>query len=126
MIACLYERGDRTAYETITCARLRPSALAGGRPVARRRRIQYNLDGDSCLFLKKGSRGPEPITANDLKRVVWEITRPGGQVDTLLVCVNAMGNPRTIPDGGHSGRHSSAGGILSPDCGRRRPRTDRR
>ncbi len=56
----------------------------------RKRRILYNLDGDSCLFLKKGRRGPGPITADDLRTVVHEITAPGSQVDTLLVCVNAQ------------------------------------
>ena len=56
----------------------------------RPRRILYNLDGDSCMFLKKGSKGPETITADDLKTAVLELTEPGSQVDTLLVCINAQ------------------------------------
>ncbi|HAB17762.1 MAG TPA: hypothetical protein PLX89_23195 [Verrucomicrobiota bacterium] len=54
------------------------------------RRILYNLDGDSCLTLKAGRNGPGPITTNDLVQLVDELTAPGSQVDTLLVCVNAQ------------------------------------
>lgn len=54
------------------------------------RRVLYNLDGDSCLTLVAGRRGPGPITTNDLVRIVEELTEPGSQVDTLLVCVNAQ------------------------------------
>jgi len=89
-IACLYERGEKSPYETIACARLARGSLTEDKPGARKRRILYNLDGDSCLTLKRGSRGPGPITADDLKTIVREITRPGSQVDTLLVCVNAQ------------------------------------
>ena len=56
----------------------------------RRRRILYNLDGDSCMTLKKGSKEPTTITAADLRNIVAEITQPGSQVDTLLVCINAQ------------------------------------
>ncbi len=56
----------------------------------RKRRVLYNLDGDSCMFVKKGSHGPEIITADDLRTIVDEITFPGSQVDTLLVCINAQ------------------------------------
>lgn len=59
-------------------------------PTARARRILYNLDGDSCLTLVAGRKGPGPITTNDLRRIVTELTSPGSQVDTLLVCVNAQ------------------------------------
>jgi sialidase-1 len=89
-VACLYERGDKSPYETITLVRLPPGWPAGDGRGARKRRILYNLDGDSCLFLKKGARGPGPVTADDLPAVVQEITQPGSQVDTLLVCVNAQ------------------------------------
>ncbi|MFO1458598.1 MAG: hypothetical protein U1G08_04250 [Verrucomicrobiota bacterium] len=58
--------------------------------VPRTRRILYNLDGDSCLTLKAGRRGPGTIDTNDLVRLVEELTQPGSQVDTLLVCVNAQ------------------------------------
>ncbi len=54
------------------------------------RRILYNLDGDSCMTLKAGRKGPGPITADDLRTIVAELTRPSSQVDTLLVCVNAQ------------------------------------
>ena len=89
-IACLYERGERTAYETITLARFSREALIGHQRRAARRRILYNLDGDSCMTLKKGSKGPGPITTTDLKQIVHELTGPRSQVDTLLVCINAQ------------------------------------
>jgi len=57
---------------------------------ARHRRILYNLDGDSCLTLKAGRVGPGPITIEDLRSIVTELTAPGSQVDTLLVCANAQ------------------------------------
>ena len=61
-----------------------PAAVASGR------RILYNLDGDSCLTLKAGRNGPGPMRPADLTNIVAELTRPGSQVDTLLVCVNAQ------------------------------------
>lgn len=54
------------------------------------RRILYNLDGDSCMWTKKGGKEPVQVTADDLKTVVDEIACPGSQVDTLLVCINAQ------------------------------------
>ena len=65
---------------------------AGGesKTTARARRILYNLDGDSCMTLKAGRQGPGPMTAADLTNIVSELTGPGSQVDTLLVCVNAQ------------------------------------
>ncbi|MFM8418994.1 MAG: hypothetical protein ACKOEQ_02575, partial [Verrucomicrobiota bacterium] len=56
----------------------------------RQRRILYNLDGDSCMTLKAGRVGPGPISTNDLVTLVAELARPGSQVDTLLVCINAQ------------------------------------
>lgn len=68
------------------------SAIAADtpRPGTRPRRILYNLDGDSCLTRVAGREGPVPITTNDLRRLVTELTAPGSQVDTLLVCINAQ------------------------------------
>lgn len=67
------------------------AALHGGEAAtARPRRILYNLDGDSCLTRIAGRAGPGPIQTNDLVRIVTELTAPGSQVDTLLVCVNAQ------------------------------------
>lgn len=57
---------------------------------ARRRRILYNLDGDSCMCFKKGVYKPVQITADDLRAAVDEIAFPGSQVDTLLVNVLAQ------------------------------------
>ncbi|MBM3824246.1 MAG: hypothetical protein FJ404_15385 [Verrucomicrobia bacterium] len=57
---------------------------------SRARRILYNLDGDSCMTLKAGRSGPGPITTTDLTNLVAELTLPGSQLDTLLVCVNAQ------------------------------------
>jgi hypothetical protein len=54
------------------------------------RRILYNDDGDSCMCIKKGSRGPAVVTEEDLKTIVEEIAFPGSQVDTLLLCINAQ------------------------------------
>ena len=48
-------------------------------PSARHRRILYNLDGDSCLTLKAGRVGPGPITVEDLRSIVGELTAPGSQ-----------------------------------------------
>ncbi|MCC6231331.1 MAG: hypothetical protein IT580_01735 [Verrucomicrobiales bacterium] len=59
-------------------------------PSPRPRRILYNLDGDSCLTRKAGRLGPGPITTADLTQLVRELTAPGSQVDTLLICVNAQ------------------------------------
>ena len=58
---------NKSAYETITLARLSRSWLAGGTRDVRKRRILYNLDGDSCMFLKKGSKGPVPMSVDDLQ-----------------------------------------------------------
>ena len=63
---------------------------AADAPAARKRRILYNLDGDSCMTLKAGRKGPGPVTTNDLQNLVAEIMPPGSQVDTLLVCINAQ------------------------------------
>lgn len=60
------------------------------KPTPRQRRILYNLDGDSCMALKKGSKFSELIGIDDIKTVVHEITGPGSQVDTLLVCIGAQ------------------------------------
>jgi hypothetical protein len=54
------------------------------------RRVIYNLDGDSCTTLKKNAQGPAELTVDDLKAIVGEISYPGSQVDTLLVCINAQ------------------------------------
>lgn len=89
-LACLYEKGLKNPYETIALARFSRDWLVEPTTAARQRRILYNLDGDSCMFLKQGSKGPEAITENDLKTVVHELTEPGSQVDTLLVCINAQ------------------------------------
>ena len=63
---------------------------AKGKAVPKVRRILYNNDGDSCMFLKKNSKGPAIVTAEDLKRIVEEIAYPGGQVDTLLLYINSQ------------------------------------
>ncbi|MBL9138120.1 MAG: hypothetical protein JNK85_19790 [Verrucomicrobiales bacterium] len=56
----------------------------------RSRRILYNLDGDSCMTLIAGRQGPGPVDTNDLARIVTELTAPGSQVDTFLLCANAQ------------------------------------
>ncbi|HTU26406.1 MAG TPA: family 10 glycosylhydrolase [Pirellulales bacterium] len=57
---------------------------------AKTRRVLYNLDGDSCMWTKKDSRQPVPVTAADMKTLVDEIAYPGSRVDTLLVNINAQ------------------------------------
>lgn len=42
------------------------------------------------MTLIAGRRGPGPVSTNDLARIVAELTQPGSQVDTLLLCVNAQ------------------------------------
>jgi hypothetical protein len=54
------------------------------------RRVLYNLDGDSCMWTRKGANAPVQVGPDDLKTVVGEIAYPGSQVDTLLVCINAQ------------------------------------
>jgi hypothetical protein len=75
----------------VVCAAigLSTAALAAEGP-KNPRRILYNLDGDSCLFTRAHSKEPVATTAEDMKRLVTEVTGPGSQVDTLLVCVNAQ------------------------------------
>jgi hypothetical protein len=71
--------------------RQRASAADSDRPISTRtRRVLYNLDGDSCMWTKKGATAPVRVAPGDLKTVVDEIAYPGSQVDTLLVCINAQ------------------------------------
>ena len=56
----------------------------------RHRRVLYNFDGDSCLSTKAHSKGPVPVNAEDVKRLVEEVAYDGSRVDTILVCVNAQ------------------------------------
>jgi len=66
-------------------------ARGGEKPrPSKERRLLYNCDGCSCLFVKKGSYTPGPITEADLQAIVDELTQPGSQLDTLLVCINAQ------------------------------------
>jgi hypothetical protein len=60
------------------------------KPAPRPRRVLYNFDGDSCLATKAGSKGPVPVTAADVKRLIEEVAYKGSRVDTILVCVNAQ------------------------------------
>lgn len=66
------------------------AAPAAANGVPRTRRILYNLDGDSCMTLVAGRNGPGPLTTAHLTNIVAELTAPGSQVDTLLVCINAQ------------------------------------
>lgn len=56
----------------------------------RQRRVLYNLDGDSCMTTRAGSKGPVSIGVDDLKRLIEEVAYDGSQVDTILVCINAQ------------------------------------
>ena len=56
----------------------------------RRRRVLYNFDGDSCLSTKANSKGPVPVTVDDVKRLIEEVAYQGSRVDTVLVCINAQ------------------------------------
>lgn len=56
----------------------------------KRRRIIYNLDGDSCMSFKKGVYTAVETNADDMRAIVDELTFPGSQVDTLLVNVLAQ------------------------------------
>ena len=47
-----------------------------------RRRILYNLDGDSCMTLRAGRKGPGVVSTNDLVQLIQELKGPGSQVDT--------------------------------------------
>ncbi len=54
------------------------------------RRVLYNFDGDSCLSTKANGRGPEPVSADDVRQLIAEVTSEGSRVDTILVCINAQ------------------------------------
>lgn len=66
------------------------AAYFGSSKSMRNRHVLYNLDGDSCMSVKKGVLGPTKITPGDLRTIVDEITFPGSQVDTFLLCTNAQ------------------------------------
>lgn len=66
-----------------------PPGAAVAEPL-RRRRLLYNVDGDSCLWTKPGAAGPAEVTAADLQRVVDEVTFETSRVDTFAACVNAQ------------------------------------
>lgn len=92
---CCIAAAARTLYALGCLTLLGPLGLAASlradAPVAPKpRRILYNLDGDSCLTLKAGRQEPGPVTTEDLRLLVAELTPPGSHVDTLLVCVNAQ------------------------------------
>ncbi|MEE3372681.1 MAG: hypothetical protein VX346_25320 [Planctomycetota bacterium] len=57
---------------------------------ARTRRVLYNFDGDSCMTRKAGTKKPEPITVDDIKRFIEEVAYEGSRVDTVLICINAQ------------------------------------
>ena len=59
-------------------------------PASRERRVLYNFDGCSCMFTKAGGKGPVPVTADDVKRLIEEVAYEGSRVDTVLVCINAQ------------------------------------
>lgn len=67
------------------CGAAEPAA-----PATRQRRILYNNDGSSPMFLKKGTYKPGPVSEQDLRAIVDELTQPGSQVDTLILNVNAQ------------------------------------
>ncbi len=71
----------------------RQPALAAdaAKPTApRTRRVLYNLDGDSCMWTRKGGTQPVVVTADDMKTLIDEIAYPGSQVDTFLLCIGAQ------------------------------------
>jgi hypothetical protein len=79
----------------VVLAMLAPSqrAAAGDcdRPTTPKKwRVLYNLDGDSCMWTKKGCKTPVTVTADDMKTIIEELTYPGSQVDTFLLCINAQ------------------------------------
>jgi hypothetical protein len=56
----------------------------------RMRRVLYNIDGDSCMSTKAGTKGWTEVGADDLKQAIREVTFEGSQVDTVLVCIIAQ------------------------------------
>ncbi len=57
---------------------------------ARKRRILYNFDGDSCLSTKANGKGPVAVDSADVKQLLEEVAYPTSRVDTILVCINAQ------------------------------------
>jgi hypothetical protein len=78
------------ALALIAIGHVAPACAADKTATPKVRRILYNDDGDSCMSIKKNSKGPAVVTADDLKTIVEEIAYPGSQVDTLLLCINAQ------------------------------------
>jgi uncharacterized lipoprotein YddW (UPF0748 family) len=67
-----------------------PAAAARASAATKPRRVLYNFDGDSCLSTKAGGKGPVPVDADDVKRLIEEVAYEGSRVDTVLVCINAQ------------------------------------
>ncbi len=93
-----YDTSERGLAAHPLATALSRAVVGNTSPTNKVRRILYNLDGDSCMTLIGGRRGPGPVQNSDLTRLVAELTQPGSQVDTLLVCVNAqvMYYPTTV------------------------------
>ena len=58
--------------------------------MTKRRRILYNNDGCSTVFLKAGSYKAAELSEADLRQAVAEVAFPGSQVDSWLICVNLL------------------------------------
>lgn len=56
----------------------------------RPRRVLYNFDGDSCLSTKANSKGPVPVSIDDVRTLLQEVAYEESRVDTVLVCINAQ------------------------------------
>ncbi|MEZ6033727.1 MAG: PKD domain-containing protein [Planctomycetaceae bacterium] len=79
----------RSDVSSVSAGRLccLPQAAAAA---PRRRRVLYNFDGDSCLSTKANSKGPVPVSIDDVKQLIAEVAYEGSGVDTVLVCINAQ------------------------------------
>ena len=64
---------------------------AGEASAPPKRRILYNCDGNSCMFVKKDVYRPARLSEADFEAIADELSYPGSQVDTLLLCINAQG-----------------------------------
>jgi hypothetical protein len=85
---------------------------------SRKRRILYNNDGCGVMFTKAGCKGVYKANTDEkvIREAINEITEPGSQVDTWLICVNekVMFYPTKV--GSYVGYRLSDEQISDPDA----------
>ena len=86
LFACLLLLAALFVSPTVSAQKVSESGAAS----ARSRRVLYNFDGDSCMTRKAGTKQPERITVDDIKRFIKAVAYEASRVDTVLICINAQ------------------------------------